>query len=107
MHTPQTGSLDRITVSINKDLEDIVPVFLANRRKDLQTIRTALAQRDFEIIRMLGHRMRGDGSGYGFDTVSQIGAVMESAAARRDHPTLQQQIAQLEDFLARVHIVYK
>jgi len=107
MALPQPTPLDRITVSIDKDLEDIVPVFLNNRRKDLQTLRTALAQQDFETIRTLGHRMRGDGGGYGFDAISRIGTAMESAAARRDSPVIQEQTQQLEEFLARVHVEYR
>jgi len=107
MALPQVKPPDRITVSIDKDLEDIVPVFLNNRRKDLQTLRTALSQHDFETIRTLGHRMRGDGGGYGFDAVSQIGATLESAAIRRNRPVIQQQTQQLEEFLTRVHVEYR
>ena len=81
--------------------------FLANRQKDLRTLRTALSEKDFETIRTLGHRMRGDGGGYGFNAISTIGGVMELAAGRRDEPAIQRQTAELEDFLTRVHIVYR
>ena len=107
MTNQKLASAERITVSIDRDLEDIVPTFLANRQKDLLTLRTALAEKDFETIRMLGHRMRGDGGGYGFNAISAIGEVMEMAAARRDEPAIQRQTAELEDFLARVHVVYR
>ena len=107
MQTPHPESTDRITVQIDRDLQDIVPIFLANRQKDLRTLRTALAQHDFETIRVLGHRMRGDGGGYGFGKISEIGGVMELAAARHDHPVIERCTAELEDFLARVDIVYQ
>lgn len=107
MRTPRPGSMDRITVQIAQDLQDIVPVFLANRQKDLQTLRSALAQHDFETIRMLGHRMKGDGGGYGFDKITEIGGVMELAAARHDHPAIERHTVELEDFLARVTVVYQ
>ena len=107
MALPQVKPPDRIIVSIERDLEDIVPVFLNNRRKDLQTIRTALSQHDFETIRILGHRMRGDGGGYGFDAISRIGTIMETAASRGDRFTIEAQTRQLEEFLARVHIEYR
>ncbi len=100
MHPP-------ISVSIDRDLEDIVPMFLANRKKDLETLRLSLASRDFSTIRMLGHRMKGDGGGYGFDTITDIGGAMELAAGRHDHPAIERLIGQLEDFLARVTIVYR
>ena len=107
MQTPHPESMDRITVRIDQDLEDIVPIFLANRRKDLQKLRDALVEHDFETIRVLGHRMKGDGGGYGFDRITEIGGVMELAAARRDHPAIERHTAELEDFLARVTIVYR
>jgi len=107
MTNPKLPALERITVYIDPDLEDIIPTFLANRQKDLQTLRTAMIEKDFETIRILGHRMRGDGGGYGFTAISGIGGVMELAAGRRDEPAIQRQTAELEDFLARVHIVYR
>ena len=104
---PAPALPEPITVMIDADLEDIVPTFLANRQKDLRTIRTAVAERDFETIGILGHRMRGDGGGYGFHAISEIGAVIELAAGRRDRPAIERQTAQLEDFLARVKVVYR
>lgn len=94
-------------VRINRDLEEIVPIFLANRNKDLPTLRAALAAKDFSTIQTLGHRMKGDGGGYGFDQISTIGAVMELAAKRHDHQAIEEQIAELEDFLKRVEVVYQ
>ena len=107
MQTPHPESTDRITLRIDPELEDIVPIFLVNRRKDLETLHTALTEQDFETISLLGHRMKGDGGGYGFDTITEIGGVMELAAARRDHPAIERHIAELEDFLARVTVVYR
>lgn len=107
MTNPKLASPERITVYIDPDLEDIIPTFLANRQKDLQTLRTALSEKDFETIRMLGHRMRGDGGGYGFNAISAIGEVMELAAGRRDEPAIQRQTATLEDYLSRVQVIYR
>jgi HPt (histidine-containing phosphotransfer) domain-containing protein len=106
MQTPQPPPTDQVTVWIDRDLEDLVPNFLANRRKDLQTIRQSLATRDFESIRMLSHRMKGDGGGYGFDRITEIGGGMELAASRGDLTAIEQCIRELEDFLGRVTIVY-
>ncbi|MDH4098378.1 MAG: hypothetical protein OEU87_08695 [Nitrospira sp.] len=65
---PEKVGQDRI----DRDFENIVPIFLANRQKDLQALRRALADDNFETIQMLGHRMRGDGGGYGFNQISKI-----------------------------------
>lgn len=107
MKNPQTSSPERLTVSIDPDLQDIVPIFLANREKDIQTLRASLVNQDFEKIRILGHRMKGDGGGYGFQAISEIGGAMESAAGRHDRPAIERLTGQLEEFLARVEIVYR
>lgn len=107
MMTPPTDPSKRIPVSIDRDLEDIVPIFLANRHKDVHTLRASIADRDFETVGILGHRMKGDGGGYGFDVISQIGGAIELAVGRRDHPAIERLTTQLEDFLARVTVIYR
>ena len=53
----------RILVQIDPDLKEIVPGFLENRRRDLNTLEGCLQQQDLETVRLLGHRMKGDGGG--------------------------------------------
>ncbi|MBA5875166.1 MAG: Hpt domain-containing protein [Nitrospira sp. CR1.2] len=95
-----------ILVRISQDLEAIVPGFLANRRRDLATIEACLKQGDLNTIRMLGHRMKGDGGGYGFDQISEIGDRLEQAALAQDRASIAAEITHLTDFLAKVTVVY-
>src|SRR5438094_447007 len=53
-------------VTVAKDLEDLIPAFMRNRNKELETLKVALAAADFEQLRQLGHRMKGVGNSYGF-----------------------------------------
>ena len=96
-----------ITVYIDPGLEEIVPGFLENRRRDVPKVETALAENDFKTIGVIGHRMRGDGGGYGFDAISTIGEGMEQAAARQDTEAIQRHLSHLIDFLARITVVYR
>ena len=95
------------TVHINQDLEEIVPGFLENRRRDVQKLEIALEQNDLKTIHMIGHRMKGDGGGYGFDAISLIGAALEEAAAQEDRDAIRRHTAGLDDFLSRVTVVYR
>lgn len=104
---PNRNAEHVITVHIDPGLEEIVPGFLENRRRDVQTLETALQQNDLNTIRVIGHRMKGDGGGYGFDVISTIGDGMERAAAREDRDAIRRHIAELIDFLARVTVVYR
>ena len=104
-HSPEPSSA-KILVQIQQDLEAIVPGFLANRRRDLVTIEACLKQGDLTTIRLLGHRMKGDGGGYGFDQISTIGDRLEQAAIAHDPASIAAEVAQLTDFLAKVTVVY-
>jgi signal transduction histidine kinase len=74
----------RITVSIEAGMEDVVPFYLDKRRKEISQYRQALANLDFDSIRMLGHKMRGTGTGYGFAELTSIGAEIEKSALTRN-----------------------
>ncbi len=102
---PNRRAENGITVYIDPGLEEIVPGFLENRRRDVQILETALQQSNLAQIRMIGHRMKGDGGGYGFDAISTIGAVLEHAAAREDRSAIRRHTDELIDFLARVTVV--
>ncbi|MEK7235976.1 MAG: Hpt domain-containing protein [Nitrospirota bacterium] len=104
---PNANEANALTVHINPDLEEIVPGFLENRRRDVRTLEIALEQNDLKTIHMIGHRMKGDGGGYGFDDISVIGDALEQAAAREDRDAIRQHTAELIDFLARVTVVYR
>ncbi len=76
-------------VAVDPDLQDLVPGFLENRRKDAAALDRAAQAKDLSTVRLLGHRMKGDGGGYGFHEISKIGDALEQAAIREDwthHP---------------------
>ena len=104
---PNANEANALTVHIDPGLEDIVPGFLENRRRDVQTLETALQQNNLAQIHIIGHRMKGDGGGYGFDAISMLGAALEQAAARKDRDAIRRHTAELVDFLARVTVVYR
>ena len=94
-------------VKVAKDLEDLIPVFLGNRKKELESLRAALEAADFEQLRQLGHRMRGVGNSYGFERVSSLGKEIEEAARSRDSASLQARIAAYGEYLSKLKIAYE
>lgn len=92
---------------VDPGLKEIVPGFLENRRRDVQALETALQENNLAQIRMLGHRMKGDGGGYGFDAISVMGDALEQAATREDRNAIRRHTAELIDYLARVTVVYR
>jgi HPt (histidine-containing phosphotransfer) domain-containing protein len=94
-------------VMVSKDIEDLIPVFMKNRHKEVETLRVALAAADFEQMRLLGHRMRGVGVSYGFDRVSILGKQIEDGARSGDRAGLQAAITDYQDYLSKVQIAYE
>ena len=98
---------DPVTVTVAKDLEDLIPTFMKNRAKELETLRAALSGGDMEQLRQLGHRMKGVGNSYGFEKVSALGRQIEDGAKAGDRAGLEARIAEYTDYLSRVQVVYE
>jgi len=98
---------ESIIVTVARDLEDLVPTFMKNRGKELETLRNALAAGEFEQLRQIGHRMKGVGNSYGFEKVSLLGQSIEDRAKAADRAGLEAIIDEYIEYLARVKIVYE
>ncbi len=94
-------------VVVDRDLEDLIPVFLRNRHKEVDSLRAALAASDFEQLRQLGHRMKGVGNSYGFALVSTFGQQIEEGARRGDHASLEARILEYAEYLSKVEVTYE
>ena len=91
---------------VDPDIADIIPIFLENRHDDMRAMLRASERGDYETVRALGHRMKGSGEGYGFDTITHIGRLLEQAAEERNPGEIRQLAEKLASYLACVKIVY-
>lgn len=98
---------DSHVVKVAKDLEDLIPVFMKNRAKEVDALRAAVGAGDFEQLRQLGHRMKGVGNSYGFAHVSTLGKRIEDGARASDTAALQACVDEYADYLGKVSIVYE
>jgi HPt (histidine-containing phosphotransfer) domain-containing protein len=95
------------TVTVAKDLADLIPVFFRNRQKEIETLRSALDAGDFKQLAQLGHRMKGVGNSYGFAKVSEIGKRVEDSAKTADKAGIDACIGEYTEYLAKVQVVYE
>src|ERR1051325_1371035 len=98
---------NKYNVVVAKDLEDLIPVFMKNRGKELDALRIALASADFEQLRQIGHRMKGVGTSYGFGHVSSVGKSIADGARRGGRAPLDPAIKDYADYLGKVQITYE
>jgi PAS domain S-box-containing protein len=94
-------------VRVDSSLATLLPGFLENRRKDPAAIASFLDVGDFENIRVLGHNMRGSGSGYGLSRITEIGAALEEAAELCAPVEISACAADLVGYLERLRVEYE
>ena len=99
-------SESRVVVYVDADIEDIIPAFLENRHSDVRAVVEASERGDYETVRVLGHRMKGSGGGYGFDAITDIGRSLEQAANKRNSLEVRHLAQKLASYLACVEIAY-
>ena len=108
--TPLNGAdapAPAIVVEVDADLSELVPGFLDRKRMDARAILAAVEQGDTQTIARLGHKMKGEGGSYGFDTITELGRGLEQTAKAGDLGGLRQLGAELANFLERVEIIYR
>ena len=101
----QSARLESIRIEMPPDTEEIVPGYLANRRKEIPEMRDCLAGFDFARLATLGHNLKGTGVGYGFPDLARLGAELELSAIQRDWGSLQAQVTEVDNYLDRVQLV--
>lgn len=97
----------KIRVTIDAELEELVPRFIQLRHEDIQAIKKALDGDDYETISRLGHAMKGSGISYGFDHISKIGKSMEHAANRNDREGVNTSLHELAEYLQNIEIIFE
>lgn len=97
---------EKIKVQIDVDLEDLIPNFLENRKVDVEKLKEAMSTNDFDVLRSIGHSVKGVGGGYGFDLMSEYGAAIETAAKDNNMDIIKEKIEQLDDYINRIDIEF-
>ncbi len=95
------------TVIIEKDLKEIVTIFIQSRREDIKNIEMLLDEGDFDAIKKIGRSMKGVCGGHGLDFVSEIGRRIEQKSDQNDRVSVQILTKMLEEYLNHIQIKYK
>ncbi len=98
---------DRVIVSVDESLSDLIPGFLMRKRADINAILEAITQHDFAQIGRIAHRIKGEGGSYGFDNMTELGRSLEVAAATRDDSAAATIARQLLNYIDHVEVVFQ
>lgn len=99
--------MNKIMIKGDPELKEIIPGFIEKRINEILTMKEALSRQDFQTLQTLGHRLKGNAGGYGFDYMGTIGAAIEEAAKVSDSKKIEPLILELEDYLSRIEVVYQ
>ena len=97
---------EKIIIQVERDLKDLMPLFMDTRKRDMEGLAKGLASNDFAALRLIGHGMKGSGGAFGFQLVTDIGDIIEASALENDAATIEQQFTVLRDYMARVEVQY-
>ena len=97
---------EKIIIHADMEIEDLIPDYLGNQKRDVVRINLLVDEGDFESVQRIGHSMKGSGGGYGFDEITEIGGAIEQAARDLDGDSIKVQTGRLSDYLERVEVVY-
>ncbi len=99
-----TSSLRGEPVSVDSDIEDLVPDFFRNRWVAHREMLEAMERGDVEVVRRHAHRMRGVGGAYGFNELTELGATMEEHAIAGRLQELAEVLKEVELHLERMSV---
>jgi HPt (histidine-containing phosphotransfer) domain-containing protein len=92
-------------VNIPRGMEEFIPPYLQRRREELRTLSTLLGNGDFSSIRRICHDLKGTGASYRFQTITDVGARMETAAKNEDTVRLSAGLQELSHYLESVQFL--
>lgn len=93
------GKPVKFLAQVPEDVLPLVPGFLMRREVELLEIKSHLQDKDYEFIRMIGHRLKGSGAGYGLVEFTNFGKTLEEAAITQDFKQLTITVKELQDFV--------
>lgn len=106
-HPPIGDFMAKYRVSVDKDLEDLVPGYLEKKKRELPELFALHAAGDMEALRKAGHKLAGSGGGYGLDRVSELGKQVEMRAMDGDAAGAAASLEELRDYIENLEVVYE
>ena len=74
-------------------------MYINHTSKELVSIMEDLENKSFDTLRTFGHNIKGSGGMYGFNEVTELGAVIETAAKDEDLALIKSNLSSLDLFL--------
>ena len=80
---------------------ELMDSYLEGRKEDVRLLHGAVANENFELVRMIGHNLFGSGGAYGLEVLSEIGERLEHAAQAKNQDDIVNAIRELESQISQ------
>ncbi len=98
--------MDKKIITIDKDLEDLVPTYLETRKKELLKLKDLLNQNAAAEIVAIAHKLAGNAGGYGFQELTDIGRRLEAAGKASDKAQMVKEIDNISQYLDAIEVKF-
>ena len=83
----------------DEEWAEMQEIYINHTSKELEKIKTQLNLDSIDSIRTFGHNIKGSGGMYGFNEVTELGLLIETAAKEGNLDSIKSNLEVLEDFL--------
>lgn len=87
---------------IPKELLNLIPGYLKRRHLELIDLKLFLKNEDFESIAKIGHKLKGNGSSFGFGFITDSGEALMQASTNKDKESVRKIIEEFEAKLSQI-----
>jgi len=84
------------------DIEALLPKFLGNLETLIAEACASVEKGDLETVMIVGHKIKGAGGFFGFDSVSELGGTLEATAREGDIANVRTTLLGLASFLKEI-----
>ncbi len=98
--------MEKKVITIDKDLEDLVPTYLETRKKELIKLRELFNQNAALEIAAIAHKLAGNAGGYGFQELTDIGRRLETAGKASDKAQIGIEIENISNYLNQIEVKF-
>jgi HPt (histidine-containing phosphotransfer) domain-containing protein len=78
--------------------------YLERRKKDVESLHTALKSQSLEEFKRIGHQLKGNAASFGYQSLEKIAIAMEAAAAALNFEEARKQLGLFEEWLRAVDV---
>ena len=93
-------------VEVDKELQDVFPIYIRHRQEDLMNLEASLARMDFDVLKQIGHKIAGNADGYGLSTLGAFARDLEIQAKDRNFETCSRLVGEMKTYVKEINLKF-